>query len=118
VKPVKPTSSAGTGLGEWLWQRVSALYVGGFGMYVAVHFVCAPVVDHAAWKAWFSSGGVRVGWALFFVTLLVHSWIGMRSVYIDYLHPFWIRFSISVGTVLGLTALGIWAAEILLKVSA
>jgi succinate dehydrogenase / fumarate reductase, membrane anchor subunit len=118
MKPVKPTSSAGTGLGEWLWQRVSALYLGAFGIYVAIFFISNPALDQAAWRAWVAFGPVRIGWALFFLTLLVHSWIGMRSVYIDYLRPFSVRFTVSVLTALGLTSLGVWAAGILIKVSA
>ncbi len=117
MRAVKPVSSARAGLGEWLWQRISALYLAGLGIFVVLHFVLAPVPDQAAWKAWFDSGTVRIAWALFFLSLLVHAWIGMRSVYIDYLHPFWLRFSVSVATALGLTALGIWAAGILLGVS-
>jgi succinate dehydrogenase / fumarate reductase membrane anchor subunit len=36
----------------------------------------------------------------------------------DYLHPLWLRFSVSALTALGLTALGLWAAQILLAVAA
>ena len=98
----------------WLWQRVTSIYMAGFVVYVIVHLSLSPVRDHAAWTAWVSLGYVRLAFAVFFLSLLVHAWIGMRSIYLDYLHPLWLRFSISLLTALGLIALGLWTARILL----
>jgi succinate dehydrogenase membrane anchor subunit len=117
MKPVRPNSSARTGLTEWLWQRVSALYIGAFGIYVVVALACRPGLDFTGWKLWFASGAVRVAWAVFFLSLLVHAWIGMRSVFLDYAKPFSVRFIVSVLTALGLAALGVWAAGILIGVT-
>ncbi|MEW6332310.1 MAG: succinate dehydrogenase, hydrophobic membrane anchor protein, partial [Pseudomonadota bacterium] len=57
---------------------------------------------------------VRLAWGLFILSLLIHAWIGMRSIYLDYLHPLWLRSGVSLLTALGLLALGLWAARILL----
>jgi hypothetical protein len=38
----------------------------------------------------------------------------MRSIYLDYLHPLWLRSGVSLFTVLGLASLGLWATRILL----
>lgn len=118
VSPVRPVSSARAGFMGWLWQRVSALYLSGFLIFLALRFSLAPLSDQVAWKQWFSGGAVRLAWALFILNLLLHAWIGLRSVYMDYLHPLWLRFSVSALTALGLTALGLWAAQILLAVAA
>ena len=98
----------------WLWQRVTSIYMAGFVVYVIVHLSLSPVRDHAAWTVWFGIGYVRMAWAIFILSVLVHAWIGMRSIYLDYLHPLWLRFSVSLFTALGLLALGLWAARILL----
>ena len=98
----------------WLWQRVTSVYMAGFVVYVIVHLSLSPVRDHAAWTAWFAIGYVRLAWALFILSILVHAWIGMRSIYLDYVPPLWLRSVVSLLTVLGLVALGLWAAEILL----
>ena len=110
-----PRSSTRSGFVEWLLQRLSALYVAGFAVYVAIVFLLSPPAGYEAWRAWFSAGPVRLAWALFVLLLLIHSWIGMRSVFIDYLHPLWLRLSALLATGIGLLALGIWAAEILLR---
>jgi succinate dehydrogenase / fumarate reductase membrane anchor subunit len=112
-----PRSSSQTGLGEWLLQRLSALYVAGFSVYAAAHLLMSPPVDFLAWRAWFGSGPVRLAWALFFVLVFVHAWIGMRSVFMDYLHPLWLRLSALALTAMGLLALALWAGQILLGVA-
>lgn len=111
---VRSTGSAHAGLGEWLLQRVTALYMGAFVLYVVLRFAIAPIEVYASWKAWFACGIVRAGFALFFVSLLVHSWIGMRSVFMDYVKPMWLRFVAQFATATGLLALALWAAQILL----
>lgn len=106
--------SAHQGLGEWIIQRVSALYLAGFLLWLVVRWGLAPLPDYEAWKSWFGGGVVRVAFGLFFLSLLTHTWVGMRSVFLDYLHPLWLRFSAQLLAALGLLALALWAAEILL----
>lgn len=114
MRRVRSAGSAHAGVTEWLLQRVTSLYMGGFVIYAIVHFSLLPAHDHAAWKAWFAMGYVRIAWALFLSSILIHAWIGMRSIYLDYLHPLWLRFSVTLLTALGLLALTLWAAEILM----
>lgn len=117
-RPTRSAGSAHAGLVSWLLQRVTAIYLGGFVVYVVLRLALNPIRDHAAWQAWFAAGGVRLAWALAIGSLLVHVWIGMRSVYLDYLHTLWVRFTVSFFTALGLIALGLWAVEILLQAGA
>ena len=114
MRRVRSAGSAHAGVTEWLLQRVTSLYMGGFVIYVIVHLSLSPVRDYTAWKTWFATGYVRIAWALFLASILIHAWVGMRSIYLDYLHPLWLRFSVTLLTVLGLLALTLWAAEILM----
>lgn len=106
--------SAHWGLSEWLVQRLSALYLAGFIVWLVLRLSISPLPDYFAWKLWFSGGAVRLAFALFILSLLVHAWVGMRSVFLDYLHPVWLRFAAQLLTALSLLALAFWAAQILL----
>lgn len=106
--------SAHTGTGEWLFQRLTAIYIGAYALYAVARFTVAPATTYAEWQAWFASGGVRIGLALFIGSILIHAWTGMRCVYLDYLRPLWLRFAVSFLTGVGLIALGFWSAELLL----
>jgi succinate dehydrogenase / fumarate reductase membrane anchor subunit len=108
------SGSAHRGLGEWILQRLSALYLTGFSVWLVVWLAIAAPADYAAWKAWMGTGGVRLAFALFYLSVLVHSWVGMRSVFLDYLKPLWVRFVAQLLLAFGLLVLAFWAAQILL----
>jgi succinate dehydrogenase / fumarate reductase, membrane anchor subunit len=110
----RSSGSAHRGLGEWLLQRLSALYLAGFAVWLVVWLAMAAPADYTAWKAWMAAGGVRLAFALFFLSVLVHSWVGMRSVFLDYLKPLWVRTVAQMLLAFGLLALAFWAAQILL----
>jgi succinate dehydrogenase / fumarate reductase membrane anchor subunit len=115
MRPARITVSARAGFVDWLLQRVSAVYLGGFCLYLVARFLLSPITNHAVWTAWFAQGGVRLAWALAIAALLVHAWVGMRSVYLDYLKPLWVRFTVQMLTALAFAAMALWSAQILLK---
>ncbi len=106
--------SAGSGLVEWVLQRLSAVYLAGFLLWLAFQFLLGPAADYTAWKTWFAQGAVRLAFALFFVSILIHAWVGMRSVFLDYLKSFWLRLAVQTFLGFGLLVLSFWAAQILL----
>lgn len=106
--------SAHRGLGEWLLQRLSALYLGGFVLWLLLRLIISPLPDFMAWKGWVAGGGVRLAFALFMLSLLIHAWLGMRTIFIDYLRPLWLRFTAQILLALGLLTLAFWSAQILL----
>ncbi len=112
---MRAAGSVHAGLGEWLVQRATSVYLAGFLVYLVFRFAFDPLADHAAWRAWFAQGPVRITWGLFFLSLLAHAWVGMRSVYMDYLHSAGVRVAATFLTAFGLLALALWAANILLN---
>ncbi len=112
---MRTSASAHAGFTEWLLQRVTAVYLGGFLLYLFVRLLVWPIETFAAWREWFACGSVRLAWALAIASLLVHAWIGMRSVYLDYVKPLWLRFSLQMLTAIGIAGLALWAAQILIE---
>jgi succinate dehydrogenase / fumarate reductase membrane anchor subunit len=106
--------SSNSGLGEWVWQRVSALYLAGFALWLTVHFFSSPPADYPAWQAWFAQGGVRLAFGLAYISVLVHAWVGMRSVFIDYIKPAGLRFLLQMLLAVALVGLALWAGQILI----
>lgn len=111
---VRPMGAAHRGLGQFLLQRATAVFLAAFTLYVAGRFVTCPVANFADWKAWMTPSHIRLGTMLAIVALLVHAWIGLRSVYLDYLHAPALRVSVSALTAAALIAMGTWAGDILL----
>jgi succinate dehydrogenase / fumarate reductase membrane anchor subunit len=108
------SGSAQSGLGEWLLQRLTALYLAGFSLWLMVRLLLAAPADYAGWKVWFSGGGVRLAFALALMSALLHAWVGMRSVILDYLKPVWLRLVAQLLLGVLLVVLALWAAQVLL----
>jgi succinate dehydrogenase / fumarate reductase membrane anchor subunit len=106
--------SAQSGLAEWIVQRASALYLAGFVVWLGLRFSLMPVADYSAWKSWFAQGGVRLAFALAFLNVSLHAWVGVRSVLLDYLKPFALRLAAQAAIALLLVVQLYWAAQILL----
>lgn len=106
--------SAQAGLGEWLAQRLSAYYLAAFTCWIVLKLGMSPPADYLAWKLWFAPGATRMMFALAFLSLLVHAWVGMRSVFLDYLHALWLRIAAHFLLAGILAMLAFWAAQILL----
>jgi succinate dehydrogenase / fumarate reductase membrane anchor subunit len=105
-----------SGLRAWVVQRLSALYIAGFVLVslglASVYGVPAGFED---WRALWSCTLPNVAAQLFVLALLLHAWVGVRDIFIDYIHPTGLRL-----TALGLLALflagcAFWAARVMLR---
>jgi succinate dehydrogenase membrane anchor subunit len=104
-------SRRATGLRAWILQRISAVYLGVCTPVLLWRFLIAPPGDYLTWRAWVALPWVSTGLLLYVSALIVHSWVGIRDVLIDYVHPLAIR--ITLLTLFGLMLLGsaLWALQ-------
>jgi succinate dehydrogenase / fumarate reductase membrane anchor subunit len=104
-------SRQASGLRAWILQRISAIYLGVFSVILAAHFLFEPPADYVAWQQWVTQPWVTLGLFLFIASLLLHAWVGIRDVLIDYVHPLMLRLSLL--TLFGLLFIGsgLWALQ-------
>ncbi len=105
-----------TGLRAWFVQRIAAVYLGLFIVYLLVHFAVDAPGSFEDWHAWMHQPGVSVAWILFFAALLLHAWVGMRDVVLDYVHHTALRLVVLVALGLFLLVQGLWALVVLFGV--
>lgn len=101
------------GLGMWLAQRASALYMAGFIPAFLVWLLGNAPLNYLGWRDAFQPLFSRLAMLLFVLTLLVHAWIGLREILIDYVHHLLTRlglYFLFATLYLGCLA---WAADIL-----
>ena len=106
-------SRKASGLKAWAIQRITAIYLGLFVLYAFFHLMFNAPADHAAWREWVSSIPVSLSLLLFAASLLIHAWVGMRDVFIDYVHPIGIRVTLLSLLAIGLIGCGLWTAQVL-----
>ena len=101
------------GLRDWLVQRVTAVMMIAYMLLLAALLLLAPPQDYAAWKALFGNQWLRITSFLFLVSLYWHAWIGMRDIFMDYIHPTGIRLTLHILVILSLLFYSVWSIEIL-----
>lgn len=101
------------GLRAWLLQRFSAVYLLLFIAYLFVHFARAPAADFAAWQAWLADPLVNLATGLFILSMLVHAWVGIRDVIMDYVTHTGLRVALFAGVALTLAGCGLWSLRVL-----
>lgn len=78
--------AAGSGVGHWWAQRVSALMLVPLTVWFVVALVGLPLNDYAAVSIWIASGWNPVWLALLLLALCWHSRLGVQVVIEDYMH--------------------------------
>lgn len=101
------------GLRGWLVQRISALVMAAYTLIVVGVLLAQPPSSYLAWRDLFSQGWMRIATLLFFVSLMLHAWVGMRDVVMDYIKPTGLRLAFEVLFILMLVAYSGWAVHIL-----
>ena len=107
------TSFSRNGLRDWLLQRITALIMAA---YVVVFITAAFNVahlDYTFWHGLYQHTAVRVLSLLVVLSIVCHAWIGMWTVYTDYIKCTAIRLFLQVFTVVFLITLLIWSVVIL-----
>tara|TARA_B110000503_G_C6978649_1_gene342274 strand:+ start:381 stop:740 length:360 start_codon:yes stop_codon:yes gene_type:complete len=112
------TSFSRSGLSDWLLQRVTALILLAYFLWIGAHLVVG--VDYTTWQGLFETTGMRIFTLLAALSLVSHAWIGLWSVYTDYLTERMLgprgnllRLAVQLGTVLVLFVMVIWVIQIL-----
>jgi succinate dehydrogenase / fumarate reductase membrane anchor subunit len=113
---MRHVGGARRGLDMWLMQRASAIYMALFLPVFLVLFLAAGPMDFEVWRGLFAPLAMKVGGLLFVAALLTHAWIGLREIFIDYVHFLAPRLVLYFA--FGALYLGclIWAVDILWSV--
>lgn len=101
------------GLRAWLLQRFSAVYLLLFIVYLFIHFNRMPVADFAQWQAWLASPLANLVTGLFILSVLVHAWVGIRDVIMDYVTHTAVRVGLFAAVALTLAGCGLWSLRVL-----
>jgi succinate dehydrogenase / fumarate reductase membrane anchor subunit len=114
VGPVgKLAVGAHYGARDWLAQRVTAIVMTLYTLLIAAIVLWHGGLDYATWKGLFASAAFRVATFLFMVSLLVHSWVGVRNILMDYAKPTSLRLTLQIVVVCVLVAYAGWTAQVL-----
>lgn len=107
------TSYSGNGLRDWLVQRVSAVILGAYTVFMFGYFCCNPDFSQAALQGLFSNVCMKVATLITLLALILHAWIGIWTIFTDYVKPVCVRLFLEVAVILALVWYFIWGLIIL-----
>jgi succinate dehydrogenase / fumarate reductase membrane anchor subunit len=72
-----------------------------------------PQMDYWHWKVLWQTPLVRYASVLFMASLLLHAWIGMRNIVMDYVKDAALRLTLYVLVIGALLGYAMWSVQIL-----
>jgi len=107
------TNLTRSGLKDWFVQRISALILVVYILFLVGYLLGHPSVDYSSWKALFLCGWMRCFTLLAMLSLIAHAWIGMWTIFTDYIQCSVLRGLIQIIVVIALLLYLVWMIAIL-----
>ncbi|MCA1788368.1 MAG: succinate dehydrogenase, hydrophobic membrane anchor protein [Thioalkalivibrio sp.] len=104
-----------SGQRAWVLQRVTAIYAGLYVFLAIAVLLARPPADHGAWVALVTHPVAWLATVAFILLILLHAWIGLRDVILDYVRPVAARLTALVAVALVFLLLGLWALWLLIE---
>lgn len=101
------------GLRDWLSQRVTALLMALFTLALIVQVLFGAEMGYDKWAGIFSHQWMKMLTFVVIVSLLIHAWVGMRDIWMDYVQPMVLRLALQVFTIVWLVGCAGWAIQVL-----
>lgn len=105
-----------SGLRTWLLQRLSAVYLAIFSV-VFVWIWANEPVTYESWRTWVAHPLANLSLILFVLAILVHGWVGIRDIIMDYISPVLIRYLMLISFGLLFIGMGVWVLRTLILVT-
>ena len=101
------------GMRDWLSQRVTATLMALFTIAVIVQVLLPGEMGYDKWAGMFSRQWMKVLTFVVIVSMLIHVWVGMRDIWMDYVKPVAVRLVLQVFTLVWLVGCAGWAVQVL-----
>ncbi|MDF3054117.1 MAG: succinate dehydrogenase [Gammaproteobacteria bacterium] len=106
------TSLTRSGLRDWLVQRITAIVLAGYVIFLVGFFMLNQPMSFGLWTALFQNGFMRIFTFLALLSMVYHTWVGMWTVLTDYINCPRFRLLLVIVIVLSLFSYLAWAVAI------
>jgi succinate dehydrogenase / fumarate reductase membrane anchor subunit len=114
------TSFGRSGLADWLLQRVTAVVMAAYSVFIVCYLVANPGLDYQQWQGLHQGLLMRLFSLATILSLAAHAWIGLWAVLTDYItvrlmgpKATALRVVLQLGMITVTLAYVVWAIDIL-----
>ena len=86
------TSFSRSGLMDWLAQRVSAVILAAYAVFLVGYLIANPDLSYEQWSGLFGQFWFKLFTLSALIALVAHIWVGLWTVATDYVKHAWSRF--------------------------
>jgi len=104
------------GLKDWVIQRLSAILMGLYLTGLIAFFVAHPDLSFTEWHELFSQTWMKIVTLITLASVLFHAWIGLWTIFTDYVKCYLIRACLHAIVFFMLLACFVWGFTILWSV--
>lgn len=79
------TNLGRSGVSDWLIQRVTALVMLAYVIFLVVYVLITPELSYADWQGLFGQLWMRIFSLITLLSIVAHAWIGLWIVLTDYI---------------------------------
>lgn len=106
------TSLTRSGLRDWLIQRITAVILAIYAIFLMGYLVCHSPLSYEVWHGLFTCEAMRVFTFLALLSVVYHTWVGIWTVLTDYIKCPCLRLTLQVLVVLALIGYLVWGVDI------
>ncbi|KFF50150.1 MULTISPECIES: succinate dehydrogenase, hydrophobic membrane anchor protein [Salinicola] len=107
------TNLGRSGLSDWLIQRVSALVLAVYALFLVAYLLFHPNLDYVTWSGLFAQTWMRIFSLLAFISMAAHAWVGLWTISTDYLKHTGARFGFQAVVILAIFVFLVWGVQVL-----
>lgn len=96
------------GMRAWLLQRLTAIYIAIYALSLTFWILQQNTMTHEIWLTLFSHPLTLIATMLFYLSIFIHAWVGMRDILLDYVKPNGVRFVLLSTLALFLVVMTLW----------
>ena len=101
------------GLRDWLSQRATAALMAVFTVVLIAQVLMPGEMGYDRWAGIFSHQWMKALTFVVIVSILVHVWVGMRDVLMDYVKAVGVRLTLQVLSIVWLVGCAGWAIQVI-----
>lgn len=107
------TSLGRSGLADWVIQRVSAIVIALYVVLFLGFLVTHPNLDFVTWVTWLRTPFMQFATTLFMISLGAHAWIGVWTIFTDYVKNTALRFILQALMIIASVSYVLWGIRII-----
>ncbi|MBZ0330570.1 succinate dehydrogenase, hydrophobic membrane anchor protein [Halomonas sp. ANAO-440] len=107
------TNLGRSGLSDWLIQRVSAVILALYTLFIVAYLLFNPGLDYYTWSGLFAQTWMRIFSLLAFISLAAHAWVGLWTVTTDYMKSTGARVGTQLVIILAIFVFLVWGILVL-----